>query len=260
MKFWNLLKFMYLRIQDKFVGLWENGKYFLAALAVILPSIIIGLIIVLIVKSIAVIIHFVRVHYTQIFFTGIIIWAFLEWLDNHADRKRKRKEKEREEAVRARYTARLDYEKTKEATYAEQGKVVYSVARELGSLGIVPPTRLNNIYSPARMIPKDNGAFFLAQFLLTKDRDDVDTELLGQVFQTKIDQRLTAGEYPGIEAKHIFQGRVYSGLTVDWVHDGEGFVEVYTVLTNDAYCRYRQELELEQTTFSSFVDRRDVDY
>lgn len=248
---------MYLHIQDKFVGLWENGKYFLAILTIIFPSTIFGLILVLILKSITAVILFVRSHYAQIFFTGIILWAFLEWLDNRADRKRKQKE---EEEARAKYAARLDYEKTKEATYTEQGKVVFSVAQELGVLGIVPPTRLSNIYSPTRMIPKESGAFSLAQFLLSKDRDDVDTELLKQVIQTKVDQRLTAGEYPGIEAKHIYKGRVYSGLLVDLIRDSEGFVEVYTVLTNDAYCRYRQELELDQTTFSPSVDRRDVDY
>lgn len=254
------IKKAYFCWQTKVEKLWTNGKYIQAVTVIVIPSAIIGLIIALIVKSVTVLFHFFRTYYPNIIFAGLIVWLFFEWLDNHADRKLKRQEKEREEEARTKYIARLDYEKTKEATYIEQGKIVFSVSRELGVLGIIPPTRLSNIYSPTRMIPKENHAFSLAQFLLSKDRDDVDTELLKQVFQTKIDQRLTAGEYPGIEPKHVYQGRVYSGLIVDLVRDSEGFVEIYTVLTNDAYCRYRQELELGWDTPAPTVDRRDVDY
>lgn len=76
----------------------------------------------------------------------------------------------------------------------------------------------------------------------------------------KVDQRLTAGEYPAIEVRHIYHGRAYSGFAVDSVRDSQGFIEVYTVLVDDAYCRYRQERDLMADLPALPVDRRDIDY
>ena len=133
--------------------------------------------------------------------------------------------------------------------------------RELGPLGIVPPATLSNIYSPRRTIPKANGTVNLSLFLLQKDREAVDADLLMHTLQVKIDQRLQAGEFPGIPEQHIYRGRVYSGFAVDMVRDSPGgFVEVYTALVDDAYCRYRQNRELNSYRLLPPVDRRDTDY
>ena len=111
------------------------------------------------------------------------------------------------------------------------------------------------------MIPKANGTVSLSLFLLQKDRETVDTDLLKHIAQTKIDQRLQAGEFPGIPDQHVYRGRVYSGLTVDMVRDSSGgFVEVYTTLVDDAYCRYRENRELNGYRLLPSVDRRDTDY
>lgn len=128
-------------------------------------------------------------------------------------------------------------------------------------MGIVPPATLSNIYSPGRTIPRANGTVSLSLFLLQKDCESVDTDLIKHTLQTKIDQRLQAGEFPGIPEQYMFRGRVYSGLAVDQVRDSMGgFVEVYTAFVDDAYCRYRENRELNKYRLLSPVDRRDTDY
>lgn len=105
----------------------------------------------------------------------------------------------------------------------------------MGPLGIVPPATLSHIYSPGRTIPVAKGTVNLNLFLLQKDRETVDTDLLKHTLQTKINQRLQAGEFPGIPDQYVYRGRVYSGLVVDRVRDSTGgFVEVYTAFVDDA--------------------------
>lgn len=208
------------------------------------------------------VINFLRFNYSKLIFAGLLLWCFIAWWDDHKAKQQKFRQLEREEEEREEYRARMDYGSTKDATYIEEGKILFDVSKELGGLGIVPPMRLSNLYSPSRTIPKMNGAFFFCLFLLQKDREVVDTELIRHTLQTKIDQRLTAGEYPGVDAKYTYRGRTYSGFVIDRVRDdsGGGFVEVYTVLVNNAYCRYKQDRALSGDAPSTFVDRRDVDY
>ena len=244
----------------KIRALWENKQYFRAIASFVILVAILGLILAAIFYVTNQTYNFLHRHYAEILVTAFIFLAFVGWLDNHREKKQKLREWERENSAREVYKARLDFETTKEATYIEQGKIIFDVARELGILGIVPPMRMSNIYSPSRMIPKANGTFSLALFLLQKDREQVDVELLRQTLQTKIDQRLIAGEYPAIEEKHLYKGRAYSGFIVDSARESQGYVEVYTVLTNDAYCRYRQERDLMAFLPDMPVDRRDIDY
>ena len=241
-------------------SLWESKKYVRSIASFAIPPILIGIAIIATTRFVVWVIWFLRTYYIELIVAALILWAFVGWLDSHREKKQKLREWEQENSAREAYKARLDYETTKEATYIEQGKIIFDVARELGVLGIVPPMRMSNIYSPSRMIPKANGTFSLALFLLQKDREQVDVELLRQTLQTKIDQRLIAGEYPAIEEKHLYKGRAYSGFIVDSVRESQGYVELYTVLTNDAYCRYRQERDLMAFLPDTPVDRRDIDY
>lgn len=249
-----------LKYAEKIDDLWQNGNYFRAVIYVFGLSIMLALIALTVIRIIIGIYGFLRVHYAKLIAAALLLWAFVGWLDSHREKKQKLQEWEQENRAREEYRSRLDYETTKEATYIEQAKIVFDASRELSVLGIVPPMRISNIYSPSRTILKANGAIVLAQFLLQKDREQVDIELLKQALQMKIDQRLTAGEYPAIDAKHIYRGRAYSGLVIDSVRDSEGYVEVYTTLVNDAYCRYRQDRDLMGDLPARIVDRRDTDY
>ena len=249
-----------LKYAEKLVDLWNGGQYIRLAIYVLVPAIVFVLVTVAVIHLVNGIFVFLRVHYSKLIVAALVLWAFFGWLDGHREKKQKLQEWEQQNRAREEHSARLDYEVTKEATYLEQAKVVFDVAREVSVLGITPPSRMTNIYSPSRTILKANGTVTLAQFLLQKDREHVDIDLLRQTLQMKIDQRLTAGEYPAIEAKHIYRGRAYSGLFIDSVRDSDGYVEVYTTLVNDAYCRYRQDRDLMSDLPARIVDRRDTDY
>lgn len=243
------------------VQFWNEGRYFLAILTFLPPLVLLALFVTLIIKGIMAGVGFLYRYSAQLIFAAFCICLFIAWWDKRKADEIERKRKEQEIRERQNYTDRLEAAQTKEATYAEQGKVVFSVSRELGPLGIVTPATPNNIYSPGRTISKAGGTVNVSLFLLQKDRETIDTDLLKHTMQTKIDQRLQAGEFPGIPEQHIYNGHVYSGFIIDMVRDSMGgFVEVYTVFANDDYCSYRENRELNKYRLLPSVDRRDVDY
>lgn len=175
---------------------------------------------------------------------------------------RKRAEAERQE--RLRQEAIRENARTADATYTKMAKVVYAIARDLGSPDIVPPTRLSAIYSPGRMVLMNDGAVQLGLYLLQKSEgatiDDEDS--LTDLMQTKADQMLKYEEFPEIPKEIIYHGHAYSGLIIHKVCDNgnTNFIEVYTVLTNEAYLRYKLDGELDKDTPTPSVDRRDIRY
>ncbi len=236
------------KVKDYFIGVgtdWAEDRKPRAVGKVILPlapaALLIGLLVV-IWKNREVIVSGLVV----LVLVGSLIGYFL---DKCAERKRaeaERLELERQAAIREKAS-------TQERIYQKMGKVVWVVARELGPLGVVPPNRLVDIYSPTRIIPKRGGEVLLGLYLLPKSREDVDTDLLTTTMQTKVDQKLAAGDFPDIDEK-------YDGLTIDSVKDSVGFVEVYTALVDEGYYRYLAERDLGKDTPPTSIDRRDVNY
>lgn len=250
-----------LRWSNRVQNLWTEGSYIRASVTVLVPLVIVALALIFLGLGISAVVNFLRFHYAELIAAALVLWAFVAWRDKRKADDIEIRRKEQEMRERQKYTEQYEAAQTETATYEAQAKVLFSVARELGALGIVPPATLSNIYSPGRMIPKANGTVSLSLFLLQKDRETVDTDLLKHIAQTKIDQRLQAGEFPGIPDQHVYRGRVYSGLTVDMVRDSSGgFVEVYTTLVDDAYCSYRENRELNGYRLLPSVDRRDTDY
>lgn len=246
---------------NKINELREDERYFLAFLTFLLPPVLIGLVLVLIIKAVTAGFNFLCRYYAQLIFAAFAICVFVAWLDKRKAGKIDLERQEQEMRERRDYSDRLEAVQTKEATYTAQAKVIFSVSREVGPLGIVPPATPSNIYSPGRTVPVANGMVMLSLFLLQKDRESVDTDLIKHTLQTKIDQRLQAGEFPGIPEQHVYRGRVYSGLAVDQVRDSMGgFVEVYTALVDDAYCQHRERRNLNSGILLPSVDRRDTDY
>lgn len=260
MQFSEKIKLRMKQYSAKIDDLWAEKRYVRAIIRFIVPCIIIGAILFLLIEGFIAIVNYLRAHYVQFIFAALVIWAFAGWWDNHKAKQMELRQKEQQEKDRQVYISQLEYNSTKETTYIEQGKLLFVVARELGGIGIMPPLRLSNIYSPSRTIPKMNGAVSLCQFLLQKDTESVDIELIHHTLQTKIDQRLAAGEFPGIPEKFIHNGHVHSGFCIDSVRDSTGYVEVYTVLTNEAYCRYKQNRDLSHDRYTPPIDRRDIDY
>jgi len=179
------------------------------------------------------------------------------FLDKHAERRRA----EAERMELARQAAIRENARTADATYTKMANMVYAVARDLGPVGIVPPRMLSDIYSTgSRMIPVQDGAVMLALFTLQKSGDSVDTDTLSFTMQEKVNKKLAAGEFPGIDRDKTYEGRVYSGFIIHAVVDRPGFVEVYAVLTDENYCRFKAECELSKNIPDPPVDRRDLDY
>lgn len=246
---------------NKFNEFWEDERYFFAILTLLPPPILVGLLLGIILKAIIAGFNFLCRYYVELILVVIAICVLIAWWDKHKADKIERKRKEQEIRERQNYSDRLETAQMKEAAYAEQGKIVFSVSRELGPLGVVPPATPSNIYSPGRTISKAGGTVSLSLFLLQKDRETVDTDLLKHTLQTKIDQRLQAGEFPGIPEQHVYRGHVYSGMVVDMVRDSMGgYVEVYTAFADDVYCCYHENRELNKYRLLAPVDRRDTDY
>ena len=243
------------------VQFWNEGHYFLASLTFLPPLVLIALLVVLIIKGITTGVSFLFRHSSQLIFAAFAICVFVAWLDKRKADNLENERKAQDIRERRDYSDRLEAAQTKEATYTAQAKIIFSIARELGPLGIVPPATLSNIYSPGRTIPVAKETVNLSLFLLQKDCETVDTDLLKHTLEMKIDQRLQAGEFPGIPEQHVYRGRVYSGLVVDRVRDSTGgFVEIYTAFVDDAYCQYRERRNLNSGILLPSVDRRDTDY
>lgn len=239
----------------------EDERYILSILILFLPPILIGLLIILIIKAITAGFNFLCQHFSQLIFAVFAICVFVAWLDKRKADNLENERKAQDIRERRDCCDKLEAAKTKDATYVAGAKVLFPVSRELGPLGIVPPATLSNIYSPGRTVPVANGTVNLSLYLLQKDCETIDTDLLKHTLQMKIDQRLQAGEFPGLPEQHVYRGRVYSGFAVDMVRDSPGgFVEVYTALVNDSYCQYRERRNLNSSILLPSVDRRDTDY
>lgn len=253
--FYDRIKALWDILKSYFHGIvtdWNEGRKPRAVWKIILPCIPLALVVgvmLLIWRNRRAILSALIVFVTVM----SIIWYF-------ADKRAARKREEAERVERVRQEAIREKARTVESTYKRMAKVVLEVSRDLGALGILPPNRLEDIYSPGRMIPVRGGEVMLGQFLLQKTGSEVDTDLLRDTMQTKVEQGLSAGKFPDICPDFIYNGRVYSGFSIDAVQDSRGFVEVYTALTDESYCRYKLDGELEKDTPSPSVDRRDMDY
>lgn len=225
------------------IGDWKEGRKIRAVGKVILPClpvILVGMIVNFMVKHWDAIASFFIIVITLICIIGGI-------LNSYSERKREKdeqKERQRQEAIREKAQAQ-------DSIYQKMGKALWEIVRGLGALGIVPPNRLGDIYSPGRIIPKMGGEVLLGLYLLQKSRDDVDTETLITTMQTKADQMFTAGDFLGFDEK-------YEGLAIVRVKDIVGFVEVYTALVDESYKRYKLNGDLDRDVPSSSIDRRDM--
>lgn len=130
--------------------LWAEERYLRAILTLILPPVIIAFLIVLIALTVTTVLDFLYRYYAQLIMAALAVWAFLAWWDKHKAEQVQLEREAQDVRERQNYSDRLEAAQTKDATYIAQAKVIFFVARELGALGIVPPTTLSNLYSPGR--------------------------------------------------------------------------------------------------------------
>lgn len=255
------VKELFYKWRNDTTELWEDEQYIRSILTCLLPPVFIGLLIILIIKAITAGFNFVRLYYPQLIFAAFAVCVFVAWLDKRRADKISLEREAQEIRERQNYSDQYEAARTKDATYVAGAKIVFPCARELGPLGIVPPATLTNIYSQGRTVPQMGGAVLLNVYLLQKDRETVDTDLLQHILQTKIDQLLADDRIPGVDEAYIYRGHSYSGFIIDRVRDSPGgFVEVYTAFVNDSYCEYRERRNLNSGILLPSVDRRDTDY
>ncbi len=254
-------KQFYYRWYNKISEFWTDERYIFAILTFLPPPILVGLLICFTIKAIIAGFNFLRLYYAQLIFAAFAVCVFVAWLDKRRADKISLEREAQEIRERQNYSDQYEAARTKDATYVAGAKIVFPCARELGPLGIVPPATLTNIYSQGRTVPQMGGAVLLNVYLLQKDRETVDTDLLQHNLQTKIDQVLADGGIPGVDEAYIYRGHTYSGFVIDRVRDSPGgFVEVYTAFVNDSYCEYRERRNLNSGILLPSVDRRDTDY
>lgn len=247
--------------RDRVNNFWSGGCYFRAILTIVVPGVFLGLLICLVITGVIAVGDFLRQYYAQLIMAALAVWAFLAWWDKHKADNIETERKAQEIRERRNHSDQFEAARTKDATYVAGAKIVFPCARELGPLGIVPPTTLTNIYSQGRTVPQMGGAVLLNVYLLQKDRETVDTDLLQHILQTKVDQLLADDRIPGVDEAYIYRGHSYSGFIIDRVRDSPGgFVEVYTAFVNDSYCEYRERRNLNGGILLPSVDRRDTDY
>ena len=255
---------MFEKIRNRFtdwvgalISLWERklyGRFILLLLSVPVAIGLAGCLFWIVALGL---VSFIYIHFVEI---AIIVGtpvAFLSWL---ATKKSERQEQQQILQEKERQRKLLEYDARKEATYDTEAKMLFPVARELNGVGLIPPMRLSNLYSPCHTLPRSDGAVILCQFLIQKSQEIVDLSLIKHTLQTKIDQRLAVGDYQGIKQYHIYQGRSYSSFMVTEVVDSEGFIEVYTALVNDDVCRYLQNRDLNRNIAPKQIDKSDLEY
>lgn len=232
---------------------WQAGRKPRAVGKVILPCLPVVLLVLVVL--------FVKMHWEAILILFGIITIMLYVLGEMKKKANERNRAEAERQEQLRQEAIRENARTADATYTKMANVIYDVARDLGPLGIVSPRMLSDIYSSGdRMISKQDGAVMLGLFTLQKSKDTVDTETMQFTMQEKINKKLTAGELPGVARDVIYNGRAYSGFIIHAVVNRPGFVEVYAVLTDENYCRFKMECEQNKSIPAPSVDRRDTDY
>ncbi|MDF2855384.1 MAG: hypothetical protein K0Q87_1235 [Neobacillus sp.] len=254
---WEKIKNRFISWVSRLADLWEQKRYGSFTLLLLSVPVSIGLAIFLFWIAALGLIGFVAVHFIEIAVIVGLPTALLSWI---AAKKSERLEQRKELDEKERQRRLAEYNARKESTYDVEAKMLFPVARELSGVGLNPPMRLSNLYSPCRTLPRSDGAVILCQFLIQKSQEIIDTDLIKHLAQTKIDQRLASGEYPGMKQYHIFEGRSFSSFMVTDVVDGEGFIEVYTVLVNNEVCLYLQSRDLNRDIAPRQTDKTDLEY
>lgn len=186
----------------------------------------------------------------------IIIGCIVVWLRNRKAEQRQAnmqaQQEQQEQAQRA-------YDEQRAVIYETQAKVLYAALRDSHNMGLNTPSHISGIYSPSRTFLL-NGNTTLCTFLIEKEHEDLDGVKVKQQIQTKIQQILSAGDFPGIYPTYTYNGRQYSGIIVYRVDvSNAGFAEVETAYASDDFCRYLQNLELNKKATLP-VNRRDITY
>ena len=105
--------------------------------------------------------------------------------------------------------------------------------------------------------PEDNGSYILLHYVCQK-RSDVDTDIIKEVLNNRIAQKLRADEFHHLSETYCnYDGRYYPIIMVDDVVDVKAYVNIDMVMTNEAYCEH---LCNKFVADRNSIDFKDIDF
>lgn len=249
---------------DFIFSLWEERRWGCLALTILLT---IGCLFITTVLSVHIFTAFsnfmdrnidtIMSAFSICFVVGALIWYKREeWREKHS-------EQEKLEAAAAAEAQAQEMEIAKriaQNNYFIIRQCLFNVLYEkANAIGLEKPTSLSELDSPAKLIPR-NG-YVLCQYIGMKQADIVDTALISEYLQTKITQRLNAGEFPEVPTRsYIYEGQAHPSIFIDSITDAGAYIQINTVLVNEAYCQYlqnRQFARLESQSMKNPPKDRD---
>ncbi len=145
---------------------------------------------------------------------------------------------------------------TAENNYSAVGKCLFAVLKDAAAtLSLVAPTSLSDLEPQIRV--SDNGSYILLHYVCQK-RSDVDTDIIKEVLNNRIAQKLRADEFHHLSETYCnYDGRYYPIIMVDDVVDVKAYVNIDMVMTNEAYCEH---LCNKFVADRNSIDFKDIDF
>ena len=115
-------------------------------------------------------------------------------------------------------------------------KVLYQVIPDIAeSVNLRSPERFSELDPPTKWFNRADVTFY--NFVCAKT-SALDCNLVKEVLQMRISQRLNANEIEGIKVStaHLFNGQAFPRIMVDNVSQSGSYCEICLVFVNDAYC------------------------
>ena len=142
---------------------------------------------------------------------------------------------------------------TAENNYSAVGKCLFAVLKDAAAtLSLVAPTSLSDLEPQIRV--SDNGSYILLHYVCQK-RSDVDTDIIKEVLNNRIAQKLRADEFHHLSDTYCnYDGRNYPIIMVDDVIDVKAYVNIDMVMTNKAYCEHLCNKSVAERNYTDFKD------
>lgn len=142
---------------------------------------------------------------------------------------------------------------TAENNYSAVGKCLFAVLKDAAAtLSLVAPTSLSDLEPQIRV--SDNGSYILLHYVCQK-RSDVDTDIIKEVLNKRIAQKLRADEFHHLSDTYCnYDGCYFPIIMVYDVIDVKAYVNIDMVMTNKAYCEHLCNKSIADRNYTDFKD------
>lgn len=195
---------------------------------------------------------------------GMYVFAYLlikEWLKSRREKKEEETEIKRN-IMQQKEVEAIELEKSlSESNYIIVRRCLFSVLSDIaGNLGLVKPTNLSELDSPARTISQSGVLIF--QYLVLKGKETPDLQIIKNVIQTRFTQKLDNLEFTGItQSVYIWNGCSFPVINIDEVLDCGNYIQVNIVFASEKYCSIlelrKQNKLIGQASFNQSIKDSD---